>query len=622
MYTIITTFLLILFFLLSKRFFICRKVLLIINTIVCLVYISWRLTVIPVNSGFLPSLLGTILFLAEFMGLISFFIFQYIFSQEYNLDLRTLDDFEKDNIPTVDVLICTYNESLSLLEKTIAACTNLDYPKNKIKIYICDDGRRENLKILCDKYNIGYITREDNSHAKAGNINNALKYITGDLFAILDADMIPKKEFLTKTIGYFVKENVAFVQTPQVYYNQDMYQYNLSRYIPNEQDFFMRDIQEARASLNSVLHVGTNAIFRRKYIDEINGYPTFSITEDMAVGLMLQEKGYDSIFVNEELVLGLSATTFTELVKQRDRWCRGNLQVFKHINLLKLKGLNLKQKIAYIDGIIYWFSNLQKMIYILCPLIFLFTRTLIINSSLENLSKVYIPFLLGQFIIFKALSPGTRNLLWAHYYDITMAPHLSISILKEIFSLKINFNVTSKDIRYDKKKFNFNIVLPHIILIIATILSWIISIPSVINGTLDLGAFMLNLIWSIFNFIGAATSIKVAYQKPIFRLSERITIKDKIPVKLVIDSSTSIMGKLLDISEQGVGIVLDECLSLYTNTNVDLVVNNINFKCTIRRITDNIIGLQFKELSSSQMKLIMNLFTQNMQPYFHVNKVK
>ena len=360
----------IMFSLLLVTYFLSRKnanyrfLLIIVNTIISLIYIIWRITVIPTNNGILSFILGIILYLAELLGLIAFFNFQYIFAKKYKLKLKTLDNFRSGNIPNVDVLICTYNEPLSLLEKTIAASTNLKYPKHKLKIYVCDDGDRKNLKRLCDRYNVNYITRDNNEGAKAGNINNALKYINGDLFAVLDADMIPREEFLEKTVGYFSDENMAFVQTPQVYYNQDMYQYNLKKKIPNEQDFFMRDIQESRASRGAVLHVGTNAVFRKKYIDEIGGYPTCSITEDMAIGMLLQEKGYLSTFVNEELVLGLSATTFTELVKQRDRWCRGNLQVLKHFNPLFSKGLTFSQKVAYFDGVVYWFSNLQKIIYI------------------------------------------------------------------------------------------------------------------------------------------------------------------------------------------------------------------------------------------------------------------
>lgn len=133
------------------------------------------------------------------------------------------------------------------------------------------------------------------------------------------------------------------------------------------------------------------------------------------------------------------------LVNQRDRWCRGNLQVLKHFNPIFMKGLSFSQRIAYFDGAVYWFSNLQKMIYMICPIIFLITGRLIIDSSLINLLMFYIPFILGNILIFEVLSPKTRSAKWSHYYDIAMSPHLSLSILKELIGLKINFNITSKE---------------------------------------------------------------------------------------------------------------------------------------------------------------------------------
>lgn len=135
-------------------------------------------------------------------------------------------------------------------------------------------------------------------------------------------------------------------------------------------------------------------------------------------------------------------------------------------------------------------------------------------------------------------------------------------------------------------------------------------------------SFILNLLWSILNFAGVIVSLKVAYQKPIFRLSERVQIKDTIMVKLVINSTESLSGKLLDISEQGVGIMLDKGLNLSINTDIDLVINDITFKCILRKIQENTIGLQFKELSAEQMQLIMKPFTENMQPYFLIDKKK
>lgn len=619
MYALIMVITLLLSYIVSKQKVEYRKILIFINSVVCCIYIIWRITVIPIHSGIISFLLGITLFLAEALGLISFLNFKYLFTKKYKLELKTLDDFQYGTIPYVDVLICTYNEPLYLLEKTIAASTNLDYPTHKFKIHVCDDGRRDSLKLLCKKYNVNYISRDNNEGAKAGNINNALKYLKGDLFAVLDADMIPKKEFLSRTVGYFTNENLAFVQVPQVYYNKDTYQYNLMKNIPNEQDFFMRDIQEARAARNAVLHVGTNALFKREYVNEIGGYPTCSITEDMAVGMLLQSRGYDSVFINEELVLGLSATTFTELVKQRDRWCRGNIQVLKHFNPIFTKGLTLPQKIAYFDGGVYWFSNLQKIVFILFPLIYLLTRKLIIDSSILTLLNMYIPFILGQILIFNTLSPGNRKLTWAHFYEIAMAPHLTLSILKEMLFFKTKFNVTLKEIQQDKKQFQFRVALPHIIIVLVTIIAWIVSTHSLIENNIHLQAYLLNIVWSIYNFIGAIICIKVAYQKPIFRTSERININEDITVNCYYKQN-KFKAKILDLSEKGIGLKLNEELDLQCEETIKLDLKGSIFICKISRINKDLLGLSFNKVTPYQMKLIMSIFTENMQPYYKIAK--
>lgn len=619
LYLPIMLFLLLISFIIGKTKTKYRKLLIICNTFGCLVYIIWRLTAIPLHNGIISFTLGVILYLAEILGMIAFFNFQFLFIGKYELEKKTLDDLN-GNIPFVDILICTYNEPLYLLELTIAAATNLEYPADKFMVHICDDGRRDELKALCEDYGINYITREDNKGAKAGNINNALQVIKGDLFAVLDADMIPKKDFLKQTIGYFCNENLAFVQTPQVYYNQDMYQYNLSgKPLPNEQDFFMRDIQEARASRNAVLHVGTNAIFRRSFVLEIGGYPTCSITEDMAVGMCLQAEGYDSILVNDELVFGLSATTFVELVKQRDRWCRGNLQVLKHYNPIFTSGLTFGQKIAYLDGAVYWFSNLQKLIYMIWPLIYLLTGTLILDCTLKELLTAYIPFIVGQILIFNTLSPKTRSLKWSHYYEIAMAPHLCMSILKEMLSLKTKFNVTSKDLTLDKKSFQSRIVLPHIFVAILTVLGWIVSTIDVLHHNAHIGAYLLNVFWSAYNLSGIVIAIKAAYQKPLFRKTERIFMKDDLEVAIKANE-TSFKGIMLDISGQGTQLKLEENVHFEPNSLVYLIIGDTEYPCEVVRSSKNLLALQFVHLSPPLMKAMMEIFTENLTTHYNVKK--
>ena len=332
-YFIVSMLLLIFGYFASKSNAKYAKMVVITEIIAIIIYVTGRFITLPYFSV-LGLIFGGILLLAELVSIVQFICVQYLFGKSATTGKREakgLEVYNDKELPTVDILICTYNEPLKLVEKNVAACLNLNYPEDKYKIYLCDDGRRKEFKDMAEKYGVQYITRDNNLYAKAGNINNALEYIKGDLFLVLDADMMPKREFLEKTVGYFSDEAMGFVQTPQNYYNPDMYQYHLNKNIPNEQDFFMRDLQEHKSAVNAIIDVGTNNVYSREAIMKIGKFPTCSITEDMAVGMLLQGNGYKSVFVNETLALGLSPTTFVDTVKQRDRWCRGNMLSLIHI---------------------------------------------------------------------------------------------------------------------------------------------------------------------------------------------------------------------------------------------------------------------------------------------------
>ena len=599
------------------------KLLIIVDIIISTIYILWRGTVIPTNLGIVSFILGLILFVCEFIGFMNFMNFQFIFFGKYKIIRKDLSVYNLDEAPLVDVLICTYNESLQLLEKTIIASAQMAYPKNKFKVYVCDDGRRDELKALCKKYGVNYITREDNQGAKAGNINNALKYIKGDLFLVLDADMIPKKEFLQKTIGYFEDENLAFVQTPQCYYNKDMYQSNLKKYIPNEQDFFMRDVQEARAYRGAVLHVGTNAVFRRKFIDEIGGYPTCSITEDMAVGMLLQAKGYDSIFINKVLVLGLSASTFGELVKQRDRWCRGNIQVFKHYNPFILKGLTPAQRICYVDGVLYWFSNLIKMFYIIVPILFLSTGIHFVESGFAELLNMTIPYILVQIFIFRILSPKSRRYMWTHYYEMAMAPHLSLSIIKEMFGFEVNFNVTSKDIEIDRGYYEYDVVKPHLLILILGLLSLFIGLKLVEKGYIIKYAYYLNAFLNIFNLIGIMRSLRVAYQVKVSEDEDRASIDEKMESNCILldheEKHLSNIDVVIDsISSKKIWIETSQ--NLETGSKVLIKLRKSYVKCKVLDKHRNNLELKLLSLTKEQMEEVIEIYIQYLTPYHEIDK--
>lgn len=171
----------------------------------------------------------------------------------------------------------------------------MDYPdRSKVHIYLCDDSNRPEMRELAAHMGIRYLTRTEHIHAKAGNLNNAMKHTSSPLIATFDADMIPKHDFLTSCVPYFLTgEKIGFVQTPQSFYNPDQFQYNLysEARIPNEQDYFYRDVQVGRNKSNSVIYGGTNTVLSRQALEDVGGFYTGSITEDFAMALKCRAKG-------------------------------------------------------------------------------------------------------------------------------------------------------------------------------------------------------------------------------------------------------------------------------------------------------------------------------------------
>lgn len=505
-----------------------------------LIYIVWRITNTIPKFSKVTIILGILLISAEIIDFLQGSTFKLTLLKNYQIKFRSIKLFRKP--PTVDILISTLNEPEDILMTTIAACKNIDYPKDKLSIYICDDGHRENIRTLCNTMEINYITRASNEHAKAGNLNNALKNTSGEFVMLLDADMIPKSYFLNRTLGYLSDKNVAFIQTPQVFYNSDPFQNNLKYYhdIPNEQDFFMRSIQEGRAVHNLVLHVGTNAIFRRSSIEEMGGFPTGTITEDLATGVILQGKGYRSVFVNEPLAFGLSTDTFTDMVKQRKRWARGNIQVLKKWGPFKLKGLSFTQKLIYFSGILYWFCGLQKLLFILAPIIFLLTGVPFVATTVPDLLLFAFPSIISSFLIFRYISENKRTLFWANVYEVALAPYLAKAAFMElIFNKQLDFNVTSKEKKINEKSFNFKLALPHLFLLILSISSIIMGSVKIYFNLYSLSSIIINLFWCCYNIVGIFISVLLCIERPKPEDEENISIRDYIKVDNLMNQQTT-----------------------------------------------------------------------------------
>jgi cellulose synthase (UDP-forming) len=582
--------------------------------LVHVVYMTWRLLFTIPRLNAISFIFGMLLFLAEFFALIQSTTHRLLFLKDYKQDERTLGEFK--NLPTVDILIATYNEPVEILRNTIAAAVNQKYPKDKFNVFVCDDGKREEVRQLAEEYGAIWAIREKHVHAKAGNLNNCLKnYAKGDLFAVFDADMIPKSTFLEKTVGYFIDPEMALVQAPQVFYNPDPFQNNLQLYdaIPNEQDFFMREVLTRRGMFNAVLNVGSNAIFRRSAIEAIGMIPVGTITEDMATSMLLQAKGFKTLFVNETLAMGLSPDSFSDYVVQRDRWCRGNIQVFKKWNPLTLPGLSLMQRLIYFDGVLYWFFGLQKIIYFIGPILFLLTGIPIFYADIFTMLLFFVPTYYISSLIFTLFNHKNRTYVWAHIYESALAPYLLLSALGELFfTKKVGFSVTPKGNARDKTRFNLQVAAPHLFFFVISLIALGFGIHKMLTDVnYMVPVYMVNLFWLLYNLLGIMAAILVCFEKQRFRSAERFIVRGQL--QLVLDKKKTIPVELIDISMNSCAVkplVPIEEPDRYISSDIILIEKKSHLKLSGEfyrsRAWGNRIIIKFKQLSNEQNTRLLN----------------
>jgi cellulose synthase (UDP-forming) len=251
-------------------------VLVTLSIVVSTRYIWWRLTDTLQFASMLEAFLGLGLILAE---IYAWLVLVLGYTQTIWPLRRTPMALPEDIAlwPTIDLFIPTYNEPLAVVQNTVFGAMSIDYPLDKLRIYILDDGRREEFRAFAEAVGVGYITRDNNLHAKAGNLNHALSVTNGDLLALFDSDHVPTRAFLQLTVGGFlVDPRLALVQTPHHFYSPDPFERNLrgGTTVPNEGQLFYGLIQDGNDLWNASFFCGSCAVMRRSAVASIGGFAT------------------------------------------------------------------------------------------------------------------------------------------------------------------------------------------------------------------------------------------------------------------------------------------------------------------------------------------------------------
>ena len=454
--------------------------------------------------------------------------------------------------PNVDIFVTVVDEPLCILRRTLIGCVNQDYPKDRYRVHVLDDGQRDEIKDLAASLNCGYIRRGDRQHAKAGNLNHALQETSGEFIAIFDVDHVATSSFLKDTLGFFQDEQVAFVQTPHHFYNPDVFQRNLQLEgsLKNEQALFYRVLQAGRDRHNSAFFAGSCGVLRRRVLLEIGGFRTETVTEDIHTSMMIHAKGYRSCYLNKVLAVGLMPESFESSIKQRVRWAMGHVQILFQTNPFTMCGLTLPQRIGYFASIFYFLHGVPRIVCLVAPLFALLLGVIPVTAEVPSLANFFGSYYLATLVMLRTVSRGTRNAFWSDIYETAGSIALSWATLKTAIRpwKKRPFVITSKGVAQERSGLShFSYILPHLIImgllivgLVTGIRLWIAQIP--------LPGLEVSLFWGSVNLILVGVAILAAAELPEWRRTFRI--RRRLSCQLV-RGEERLNGIVKDINETG-----------------------------------------------------------------------
>ncbi|MBI4350975.1 MAG: UDP-forming cellulose synthase catalytic subunit [Elusimicrobia bacterium] len=535
-------------------------------------YAVWRTMETLVYTGFWDFLAMLALYLAEMyaIALHALGAFTSIWPLENKIMPLPAD---ASLYPSVDIFIPTYNEPLDIVRVTATAALNIDYPADKLKIFILDDGstvakrnasgtseaaweRHYEFKRLAAGLGVGYITRSGNLKAKAGNLTHAMRHTSSDLILVLDCDHVPARDILKNTAGWFLKdEKVAFVQTPHFFINPNPIEKNMGVFqdAPSENDMFYRGIHPGLDMWNASYFCGSAALLRRKCLEEIGGVRGETITEDCETALSLHSRGYKSVYIPRPMVCGLSPETFDDMIVQKSRWAQGMAQVMVLANPLFAKGLKLYQRLCYFNSCFYWFFGLSRVIFYVAPAAFLLLDLKVYFASVPQVLAYAVPHVIGSFILTGFLYGKYRWPFFSEFFEGIQSLFLIPVVLSVLVNpRKPSFKVTPKGNGLESDRIS-GFATPFLMLTLVLVA----AVPAAVIKWFQCPVYrditLITLVWCVLNLVLALASFGAFFERKQSRKHHRMWAKGKAQVFLP-RLKAVVQAKMDDISLTGIGL--------------------------------------------------------------------
>jgi len=488
--------------------------------------------------------------------------------------------------PVVDVFIPTYNEPLSVVRSTVIAALAMDYPSDKMNVFVLDDGRREEFREFAAQVGAGYITRDHNQHAKAGNINHALQITRGELIAIFDCDHAPTRSFLQGTLGWFFRgRRLAMVQTPHHFYSPDPFERNLNQFrkIPNEGELFHRFIQDGNDLWNASFFCGSCAVLLRRALNEIGGIAVETVTEDAHTALRLQRRGWQTAYINIPQAAGLATESLAAHIGQRIRWARGMVQILRIENPLLVGGLTFSQRLCYLNATTHFLFALPRLIFLTVPLVYLVLGKVNIYGYSLALLAYALPHIILSTFTNSRIQGRHRFSFWNEIYEVILAPYILLPTLLALINPRLGkFNVTSKGGIVRRSFFDRRIALPYLLLLALNLFGLYKAGQRYFADLAHHDVVIMNSVWTIYNVVILSVAASVAWERRQRRSEVRVDLR--VPFALHTADHRALTGTTSQLSLRGAAGKFDAPVRLKRGSRVTLIFDGPDSACEIPAI--------------------------------------
>ncbi len=566
-------------------------------------YMWWRITQTLNFATPIEAVFGYLLFAAEIYTWIVLFFGYIQTAWPLNRQPKPLPE-DTDSWPTVDVYIPTYNEPLTVVSPAVLAARSMDWPADKLRVYLLDDGSREEFARFADAVGVGYLTREEHRYAKAGNINHALALTSGEFVAIFDCDHIPTRSFLQTTMGEFIADpQCAMVQTPHHFFSPDPFERNFDTFlrIPNEGSLFYGLIQDGNDFWNATFFCGSCAVIRRAPLMEVGGIAVETVTEDAHTSLKIHRRGYRTAYLRIVQAAGLATESLSGHIGQRIRWARGMAQIFRLDNPWLKKGLTFFQRICYSNAMLHFFYGIPRLIFLSMPCAFLFFGLHVFGADAISVMAYVFPYLFISGLANSRIQGQYRHSFWAEVYESVLAWYTVLpTTIAFINPKKGKFNVTAKGGLIEDEYLDWSTSKPYVWLLAVNLAGLVAGIVRIFTVQRDEPVTVLmNMVWSLFNVAMLGAAVGVAKEARQVRVSHHVPLH--VPATLVLSDGKTIACRTENYSTGGLGIVLPEALPLERGAPLGVALSrgdiDYYFPAVVARNSGNRLGLKFEEWS-------------------------